>query len=383
MGSKPHAVAIIMIMITMFLLACMTTLCCADPEQTAGKVEGNGVVMFAYEADSLIPNEELVAELKTVRTAGADVVAVNFMLTQDGPDGSNVTMGEATPTPETLAAFAGAAKAVGLRVLLKPLIVCGHGCIMINVTAADPDAWFASYTRALDPYLNAAEASDGAIVGFSIGLELVRVTCAPANEDRWLELVAHARAVFSGYLTYSSIFVPPLYVETSCMPPRLWTALDAIGLDWYGTFPDPTPSAMASAATRYLELALQVQADIGPDAPPLLLTELGYPSRVDGGLNPSSEPASRTSCFTTPGDHPDNAFQAAAFNATLSAVLPQSSVAGTLIFAIDTPGSPAFYPDRDSNVWACTWSPRHKPAFCTIASFFGGDLSPSECRVSL
>lgn len=127
---------------------------------------------------------------------------------------------------QTLAA---AAQAKGMRVFLKPQVWVRRG------SPADLDfpndaaraQWFAAYRGFLEHYASLAVRIRADL--FSVGVEFVRLT---RHEREWRALIARAREIYSGPLTYAANFGPEFEGI------RFWDALDRIGLNNYYPLPD-------------------------------------------------------------------------------------------------------------------------------------------------
>jgi hypothetical protein len=100
----------------------------------------------------------------------------------------------------------------------------------------------------------------------------------------------------------------------------------------------------------------------------------GYPSCEAGLITPwlsfeCNQFSNTTGNFT---------MQASAFDALLSTVVEFPFVSGVNIFWFDNPTSSDWIGNRENNNWSCGWTPRLKPAECTIANAFGGVCSSSS-----
>ncbi|GAB4407355.1 MAG: hypothetical protein OHK0021_18440 [Bryobacter sp.] len=152
------------------------------------------------------------------------------------------------------------ARRLGLRVLMKPHIWV-RGGFPGNLHYASPTdraAWFAEYAKFLDHYARMAQEVGAEM--FAVGNEFVQLSKC---ETEWRTLIARARAIFKGPLTYAAVQGEEF--ETL----RFWDAVDYIGLNNYYPLPDTLD------CTPVLRKVETVQKRYGK---PVLFTECGYAS---------------------------------------------------------------------------------------------------------
>ncbi len=140
-----------------------------------------------------------LAELKSLGVDSVSLTPFGFMrsLTStrvEHVDESNATAGE---TDTRLIAEIRAARALGLRVLLKPHIWVSGGAWRGELRPSNWEEWFANYRAWILRYAALASREDVAIL--AIGTELKSSLARP---DAWRSLIAEVRAVFDGELTY-------------------------------------------------------------------------------------------------------------------------------------------------------------------------------------
>lgn len=172
-----------------------------------------------------------------------------------------------------------AAKAAGLKVMLRPLVVAGDGTARDRLAPADPEAWVTSYGKALAPYLAMAEAEQVEVV--CLGSRLATVQGAEA----WKKVVEEARAAYHGKLTYAASHDG----EQGYKKVAFWPELDYVGIDAFFPLADsPSPQA------RHLEAGWTQAADEleawrsggGGSDKPVLFTSAGVPRLVGGAADP-------------------------------------------------------------------------------------------------
>ena len=148
---------------------------------------------------------------------------------------------------------------------------------------AGVDAWFSSYSDYL--LVMADLAQQGGAQRLSVGSELLSME---RHERHWRALIARVRGRFDGALLYSANW-------DHYEPLRFWDALDAIGVTAYFELaPDPRNNksnddddllrAWVAPRRALLDFARRQRK-------PLVLTEVGYPSRTTAAWHPWDETA--------------------------------------------------------------------------------------------
>jgi hypothetical protein len=135
---------------------------------------------------------------------GANSVGIDFFFFTNGVDPTTVYgLPSRTPSPAQIAQIVAAARAHGLRVLIRPLlnednIIDAEGDWRGSIEPPNISAWFASYFAFLRPYFIAAQQSGA--TSFDVGTELDSL--AP-YEGEWTTFEANAAQLFSGQLEYA------------------------------------------------------------------------------------------------------------------------------------------------------------------------------------
>jgi len=332
-----------------------------------------GIDFFPFNS-TVLSSAAIISELDEVVRVGANVVAINFMIVQENAT-SNVVWAsnDTTPTDESLQIFIQEAHSRHLSLFLKPLVICQNtGCEMVNLKPSDPEAWFASYGEYMMSLASFAE-SNG-VEMLSVGLELLLMSSDPALTPYWERLIKDIRTQFSGVLTYSSIFYP---FETQRVP--FWSSLDMISMDTYVPMmltvkqPVPTLQQMIQTFDNYFEKVSKWHQTLPANVSslPILFSEVGYPSSLQGITTPSLNP--HKECTGTSAAN--FTLQQMAFEAFFESApkyQQELNFLGAVIFWFDNPSSSDYLPDNSTNNWACSWTPRGKPAECTIATAFMG-----------
>jgi hypothetical protein len=239
----------------------------------------------------------------------------------------------------------------GLRVLLVPHLWVESGewrALIDPGSEAGWERWAAAYRRFLLYWAEVAERGSAEML--SVGVEL-RSWVTTARAPSFAAIIAEARAHYSGLLTYSANWDD---VEHTVV----LGDLDVIGINAF--FP-----LTSKPGASYFDLALggqRIAADLGALAAewgkPVLLTELGYTTRVDPALRPWEWPDGMTAVRI------DQQAQALAYRALLAPLLDERWCAGWFVWRT--------YADPDDVSQEAEWgfSPRGKLAELAIRDAF-------------
>jgi hypothetical protein len=330
----------------------------------------NGFNIFPFNS-TVLAMPDTFDSLKTIALRGGNWIGVNYFLRQSNATSDDIHFEERTPTKDVWTNFIQEAHKYNLRVLLKPLVVCGGECLFINIVPENVTSWFSRYEEIiLNISIMAQEVEADAL---SVGLELLQISNTKYTSN-WKNVIQTIRSEgYKGLLTYCSIFFP---VETQNI--GFWDELDFIGMDFYlpllnitqnGSI--PSQEDMTKRFSHYFQFFKTWFNEQSPNvtSKPVVFTEVGYPSSLSGMAVPSGVPADEcvgnyTTNFTLQDMAYKGFFQALDDNKGL--------FSGSIIFWWDNPSSSDFYKNRDSNNWGCSWTVQGKPAECTIAKAFDG-----------
>lgn len=205
--------------------------------------------------------------------AGATTVALVPFFWQPAADDPALVRGSALPR-ERLALGIGEAARAGLEVVVKPHVWVPErwaGSVAFS-REKDWQAWFHAYESALiDCAETAAEA--GADV-LSVGTELLQTSARP----EWARLIARAREVFPGRLTYVA------HNSAEAQQVGFWDLLDIVAMSSYPPLGAPTDMASWRRAMDGELRALKALAD--RHAKPAWLGEIGIRSAADATYKP-------------------------------------------------------------------------------------------------
>ena len=269
-----------------------------------------------------------------------------------------------TESLDNVAAAIADAHALGLSVLLKPMLSSLDGAGPAQLTPADPDAFFASYTAQIVAFARVAEQAGAE--SFSIGNEMSGFTGAQYR-DEWTNLIDQVRSVYHGEITYSAATDEAHNVS-------FWDQVDVIGINAYPPLTaemDPSVDEMIAAwnnmpKDNYWAAAMNYQSPVDffhslatEYDKQVLFTEVGYRSLNGTNISPGG--------WRTDGTT-DVQEQADAFNALFHVM---SSEAGSWF-----KGMEIWNWDADNLYSPTGYSPMGKPAEQLITDWFGGHEQP-------
>lgn len=281
------------------------------------------------------------SRLDELARLGANTVELVVLARQDEGRASEVVPAPSAPTADELRAIVEAAHARQLAVVLLPIIELaqvGDGDWRGTLAPADRDRWWQSYERLI---LNhAAVAAAAGIEWLAIGSEL---GSTETWRDRWYHLISGVRRIYSGKLLYSANW--DHYEVVS-----FWPRLDAIGVSSYFSVAATRDDGEAAMAVRWRAVHKQLAAFAKKQKLPLILTEVGLPSRDGAAMAPWD--------YTREGDV-DLEEQRRAL-AALARAWPGQELMGALIWEIA----------GDGGAEDAGYSPRDKPSWCVLAAWW-------------
>jgi hypothetical protein len=323
------------------LVAALALLIARPAPIFAQRLDGMNVIMAPGHAFGSASARRSLAKLKRL---GAGAVAVVPFLWQSGPASPDIVRGSDMPDAVLRAAIRDA-HALGFAVMVKPHVWVPES--WAGAVAMDSEdawrRWFESYRGELARIARLAEAEKADAL--AIGTELAMTTQRP----EWLDLIARARAGFSGTLLY----VAHNADEAETVP--FWGALDAIGVSLYpplGTDGDRVERrrTMRAVTARLDALAERTGKSI-------VVAEIGLRSAQGAAAKPWESAEERATAA-------DPSLQAGVLADWLSA-LDRPSIRGIMIwrwFTDPDAGGPA---DTDftvqgkpaERVLLCAWTP--------------------------
>lgn len=281
--------------------------------------------------------------LSEMRELGVD--SVSFIVPRVQKDIRSIGFREdpwVTPDKQALRAAIREAHRLGMRVFLMPIVYLDDlkdGEWRGTIRPGSWDAWFAAYERMILEY--AALAAEEQVEYFSVGSEL----CSTEKmEARWTRIIRAVRRVYAGQITYSANW-------DHLDPVSFGRHLDFLGMNAYYEV-GKGGSGVPEMAVRWREIQKGIRSwKAANGGKPLVITEIGYPSRAGAGVDPWN--------YLGEGD-PDPEEQRKCFQAFVEAWKGETMLAGVYIYLWWGEGGPE---DRD-------YTPRGKPAQEVIRGWY-------------
>jgi hypothetical protein len=174
----------------------------ADRRWGSGRFQ-YGIQVYAHTASGQAADAYFAPILDYVVERGANSVGLTFPLYSDGLRSTTVHSGPETPSLGAIVGMVRAARARGLRVMVRPIIDEANlrttpGGWRGVLRPTDVGKWFASYTAALIPYLDGARAAGAE--EFVLATEL---TSLQKQGPQWQVLRRTAGQHFDGSLSFA------------------------------------------------------------------------------------------------------------------------------------------------------------------------------------
>jgi len=241
-------------------------------------------------------SEFIETGLDEIRALGADSISITIpWVTPNVRSVDLAPRSDMTPGVESLRRAVREAHDRGMSVLLMPFIYVdqmAEGEWRGTLVPRDWGSWFANYARMVLRYARLAE--DEGVEILSVGSELC------STEDRredWLALIGEVRKVYGGALTYSANW-------DHRFPISFAGALDYLGMNAYFELSDDPEAGVGDLRAAWAAILKDVEAWRSQIGKPLLLTEVGYPSRRGAAKDPwdyasgaEADPAAQERCY--------------------------------------------------------------------------------------
>ena len=291
-----------------------------------------GVALGLFASD---PGYDYAVLLGELRARGAtDVLIVVNWYQQDVGAHDIAPLEGKSPSASTLERTLRQAHELDLRVALMPVVRLSERTPgqWRGVIDAPPGPWFDAYGAFVDEMARLAQREG--VHRLVVGSELASML---RHENRWRSLIARTRGSYAGELWYSANW--DNYARVG-----FWDALDGVGLTAYFELADPgAPPSDAELTTRWHTIRAELAALRRRHGKPVVLTELGYPSRQDAAARPWDEHGA---------GEPDLDVQARLYRAACDGLAPHGAVDGLYFWNWFGVGGP-----QDAS-----YTPRGKPA---------------------
>ncbi len=174
-----------------------------------------------------------------------------------------------TPTFNALASAMAQARSRGLKIVVKPHVDVDTGEWRGKITPERPSTWYAAYSVLVNEL--AVFSNDQGCYAFVVGTELATLS---GDGNRWRDLVAGVRSVFSGQVWYAASWDEAWRVQ-------FWDAVDATGVDAYFPVARRTNAGRLELLSGWQPWLSELKRLHQRTAKPVVITEIGYRS-VDG-----------------------------------------------------------------------------------------------------
>lgn len=217
-------------------------------------------------------------ELAEIESLGVDSIAI--MIPWVTPHVRSLEMApraDMTPDDEPLARTIRMARRRGMTVLLMPFLYVDHmeeGEWRGTIHPPDWGAWFRTYGDFILHYARLAE--KGGVATFSVGSELCSTESRTAD---WAALVGRVRQVYSGRITYSANWDHRVDLPLADL-------LDVVGMNAYFRLADGPAATEEELVAAWSPIRREVEAWRASAGKPLILTEVGWPSRTEAAVDP-------------------------------------------------------------------------------------------------
>lgn len=295
-------------------------------------------------------------ELEALGVQSVSLTPFGFMRGLDDPQVHGVEDVPAAETDERVRREIRAAKALGLRVFLKPQLWVVGGAWRGRLDPGSPEGWnrwFASYEAWLLHYADLAQSE--AVEQLAIGVELE--STERRFEDRWRELVKKVRARFGGEIVYCAN-----WDNVDALP--WWDAVDSIGVQFYPPLTEGSAVDEAGIRGRLHAAMAGLKRVSERTERPVLFSEVGYRSAKGSLAEPHQWPE------RVENAEADQDVQALAYRLFVEAVRSQRWVRGIYWWKW-------FTDPKTAEEGPTGFSPRGKSAEAVLRSAYGGNCDPA------
>lgn len=258
---------------------------------------------------------ECARELGRIKEAGANWISLTpFAWLPDPREpvlASSVDAGPDGESDESVCEAAARARALGLKVWLKPHVWTRGWAGDLSFTPSGWARFFDAYEAVAIHWALLAdrEGMDGVFVGHELA------SSTAADPQRWRSIIGRVRRVYGGLVSYGAN-----WDEAARVP--FWDALDLISVSFYAPLaksPTRDAATLRAGATQALGSLDAIGKRFGR---PVLLAELGYAPNPDAAVRPWEEG----------GRGQDLEMQRACLAATVEALEPFEGVAGAFFW---------------------------------------------------
>lgn len=222
---------------------------------------------------------ETIESLRTMKEAGANWVALSPFWYQDSKTSTRMAPHpQKSGTDASLRAVIRAAKNLGIKVMLKPMVDARDGSWRGDFLPSNPSEWFTNYRTFITHYATIAQ--EEGVDYFVIGTEFVKLT-ELAHTPSWREIIVGVRALYRGPVTYAANWGTRPGAEYYRL--AFWNLLDAIGIDAYPPLVNKNNPTVSELMDGWRPWYRDIEDLHRTHNKPVIFTEIGYLS-CDGAV---------------------------------------------------------------------------------------------------
>jgi len=293
--------------------------------------------------------------LEEMKRLGVDAISIVVAwVTPDVRSTELFPRDDMTPRDAALRFALREAGRLGMRTFLMPFIYVdrmGAGEWRGTIDPPDWDAWFAAYSGMILHYARLAE--EEGVTYLSVGSELCS---SESRTDAWRALIERVRTIYGGALTYS-------FNWDHREEAGFAGDLDYLGTNAYFELAEDPEAGVEELKSAWSAVIPRLEAWRAGLGKPLILTEVGYPSRRGAAVHP----------WDYTDDAPvDPEAQGRAYRAFVDSWAGAAGLAGVYFYLWWGEGGPA---DKG-------YTPRGKPAEKIVRDWYSasgkGEIDASE-----
>lgn len=234
-----------------------------------------GVVLALHSRDERYDYGRELDEIRDLGASWVSLVVDAWVPSVDAPAVSRQR--RRAPSLRRVEQTVRSARERGLAVLLMPILLIedpGPDDWRGALRPRDREAWWHSYDAWLADFADLARESGAEAL--SIGSEL---SSLERDTDAWRRIAANTRLRYGGLLLYSANW-------DHFQAVRFWDALDLAGCSAYFALADGPAPSLADLEAGWRRAAREIETLARRSGLPVVLTEVGFPSRVWGAAGP-------------------------------------------------------------------------------------------------
>jgi hypothetical protein len=299
------------------------------------------------------------ASVDNAAATGINYVSLVVSIHQSSIYSTDLQAGTDTPSDAALASAIDYVHSKGLKVSISLHVNPYDGQWRAFINPGDRDGWFRNYGTFVQKYATLAQ--QHGVEQIVLGTELSSMTMPSINStntSNWQSLIASARSVYAGSLTYSAQHEGYMADDRSL---GFWPQLDTIGLSAYYSLGSGSPSVEDIKASwdRWNNSSIRSLADTYRK--PIIFTEVGFQSKTNALQDPGASYAW--------GGSVDLDLQAKAYQAMFEYWNAYPYFGGVLLWDWSSDPNSGGSGNND-------YTPQNKPAQTVMKQWFGSAQQP-------